>query len=408
MSDYTSRGIHKLSARFVAMAVAPGRFSDGGSLYLSVSPNGGKRWVFLFRWRGRPREMGLGSARSVTLARARDRAAEARRLLADGLDPIAETRRQEAPIPTFTEAAAELMNSLEPSWRGTRQRRQWEQTFFDYAKPLADMPVDTIEVEHVLKALRPIWTTKPATASLVRSRIERVLDAARAQGQREGENPARWRGHLAMLLPASRKLVRGHFAAMSYQDMPAFMGRLRALQGTSARCLEFQILTAARPSEALGASWEEIDLVQRLWIIPAGRMKAAREHRVPLTSRALEILEIMKRESGTAGLVFPSRKPGRPRSGMELARAIQRAEGGPVTAHGSARSSFRDWAGDASHFPREVAEAALAHSVGNATELAYRRSTALEKRRAMMDAWESYLLQRPQDGSNVLQFLGAR
>jgi integrase len=390
MSDYTSRGLHKLSARFVATVIEPGRFSDGGNLYLNVSPNGGRRWVFLFRWRGRPREMGLGSARTVTLARARDRAAEARRLLAEGLDPIAVTRRQETPIPTFAEAAAELIESLTPSWRGTRQRAAWEQTLSTYAKPLAEMPVDSIETEHVLKALRPIWTTKPATASLVRSRIERVLDSAKAQRQREGENPARWRGHLAMLLPAPRKLTRGHFAAMAYPLVPAFMARLLALQGISARCLEFQILTAARPSEALGARWEEIDRDQRLWIIPVERMKAGREHRVPLSDRALEILKIMQGDSGAAGLVFPSRKPGRPRSGMELARAIQRAEGGPVTAHGF-RSAFRDWAGDATHFAREIAEAALAHSVGNSTELAYRRTTALEKRRELMRTWEFYL-----------------
>ena len=403
MSDYTSRSIHKLSARHVATLAKPGRHSDGGGLYLSVSANGGRRWVFFYKLRGRQREMGLGSARTVPLARARDWAAEARRLLAEGLDPITETRRQETPIPTFNEAAAELMDSLTPSWRGTRQRAQWEQTLSAYAKPLHAMPVDMIATEHVLKVLRPIWTTKPATAVLVRSRIERVLDAAKAQGQREGENPARWRGHLAMLLPPPKKLSRGHFTAMAYGELPAFMARVRALQGASARCLEFQILCAVRPSEALQATWGEIDRAQRLWIIPASRMKAGREHQVPLGDRALAILDEMR---GASDLyLFPGTKMGRPRSGMELARAIKKAEGGAVTAHGL-RSTFRDWAGDASHFPREVAEAALAHTVGNATELAYRRADAIEKRRAMMAAWESYLRETQSD--NVIRFDSAR
>jgi len=253
--------------------------------------------------------MGLGSARSVTLARARDRAAEARRVLAEGLDPIQETRRKETPIPTFGDAAAELIESLTPSWRGTRQRAAWEQTLSAYAQPLAHMRVDMIETEQVLKALRPIWTTKPATASLVRSRIERVLDASKAQGQRAGENPARWRGHLAMLLPAPKKLSRGHFAAMPYRDLPAFMDRLRALQGVASRCLEFQILTATRPGEALGATWQEIDLDQRLWVIPSSRMKAGREHRVPLTDRALEILRAMKSEGERVALSFQAGYP---------------------------------------------------------------------------------------------------
>jgi len=322
-------------------------------------------------------------------------------VLAEGLDPIQETRRKETPIPTFGDAAAELIESLTPSWRGTRQRAAWEQTLSAYAQPLAHMRVDMIETEQVLKALRPIWTTKPATASLVRSRIERVLDASKAQGQRAGENPARWRGHLAMLLPAPKKLSRGHFAAMPYRDLPAFMDRLRALQGVASRCLEFQILTATRPGEALGAMWQEIDLDQRLWVIPSSRMKAGREHRVPLTDRALQILEVMKSEVGAGGVIFPSRIPGRPRSGMELARAIKNAKGGPVTAHGF-RSSFRDWAGDTTHFARELAEAALAHTIGNATEAAYRRASAIEKRRQLMAAWEAYISETRI--SNVIQF----
>jgi integrase len=386
-----SRTLNRLSARFVQTVSEAGRYSDGGNLYLSVSPNGGRRWVFMFRWRGKIREMGLGSAREITLARAREKAAEARRVLAEGVNPM-EARASERRIPSFGEACDAFIAVMEPSWRNQKHAAQWRMTLEHYARPLRSIAVDAITTDDLLGVLQPIWQTKPETASRVRGRIEAVLDAARAKGHRTAENCARWRGHLDKLLPPRKKLSRGHHAAMPYAEVGAFVAKLREVSTVSNLALEFTILTAARSGEVMGATWDEIDFDGRLWVIPAERMKGGREHRVPLTARMLEILQTRKAdlEERQGGFVFPGTKAGQGLSVMALAMAMRRAGAGSYTPHGF-RSAFRDWCGDETGFPREVAEAALAHSIRDATEAAYRRATALEKRRSLMTAWDAYL-----------------
>ncbi|WP_306421466.1 tyrosine-type recombinase/integrase [Methylobacterium iners] len=380
----------------MATAVEAGRYADGGNLYFSISPNGGRRWVFLFRWRGKPTEMGLGSTRDVTLARAREKAAAARALVAEGLNPM-EAREQQRAIPTFGQAADALIADMEPSWRNPKHVAQWKMTLTEYAGPIRSKSVDAVSTDDVLRLLRPIWQAKPETAARVRGRVEAVLDAARAQGHRSGENPARWRGHLDKLLPPRKVLARGHHAAMPYADVPAFVARLRDNPTISNRALEFTILTAGRSGEIMGATWPEIDVAKRLWSIPAERMKGSRPHQVPLTDRMIEILEEMRERGGI--FIFPGAKPDKPLSVMALTMAMRRADAGQFTPHGF-RSAFRDWCGDETEFPRDVAEAALAHALRDATEAAYRRATALEKRRALMIAWNAYVAAEP--ASNVI------
>jgi integrase len=349
---------------------------------------------------GKRREMGLGSLRDVPLAKARERAAEARQKLADGLDPIA-ARDNKPREMTFGEAADALIESMSSSWRNEKHRAQWRMTLTVYCEPLRARPVTEIGTEDVLKVLKPLWTAKPETASRLRGRIERVLDFARAQGHGPGENTARWRGHLDAVLPKRAKLTRGHHKAMPFDDVPTFMANLRERDGIAPRALEFAILTAARSGEVFGALWEEFDLEACVWTVPARRMKAGREHRVPLSTRAIEILQAMQQKR-LGDLVFPGVKAGRPLSVMALEMVLRRMKV-DVTVHGF-RSAFRDWAGERTHFPREVAEAALAHLVGDAVERAYRRGDALEKRRKLMDAWASFLQQKAR--SNVV-FLNA-
>ena len=284
-----ARKINRLNARAAATITKHGRHADGGGLYLSISPNGGRRWVFLYRWHGKPTEIGLGSARDVTLARARELAAQARARLAESINP--KDVRRPLGGSTFGECADRLIEAMRPSWRNSKHAAQWEMTLRSYAGPLRRLPVDTITTEDVLSVLKPLWIEKPETASRLRGRIERVLDAAKAQGLRTGENPARWRGHLDQLLPKRQRLTRGHHAAMNYAEVPTFMGDLRARQATAALALEFTVLTAARSGEVLRARWEEFDLDRAVWTIPANRMKAGREHRVPLSKRALKIVQ---------------------------------------------------------------------------------------------------------------------
>jgi integrase len=267
-------------------------------------------------------------------------------------------------------------------------RAQWKTTLETYAACLRSRSVDGINTDDVLRVLKPIWTTKPETASRLRGRIEKILDAAKAKGFREGENPARWRGHLDHLLPKPLKLVRGHHAAMPYEEVAALIEKLRSREGTAALALEFCILTAARSGEVLGAQWSEIDLNKKIWTVPANRMKAGREHRVPLAGRAISILKQMEKTK-TGEFVFPGQARDRPLSNMVLSMMLRRMKIEGVTVHGF-RSSFRDWAGNVSSFPREVTETALAHIIGDKAEQAYRRSDALEKRRKMMEAWTSF------------------
>ncbi len=384
-------GQGKLSARAAATA-KPGRHGDGRGLWLAVSETGARKWVFRFTFGGRVTEMGLGNA-DVTLAQARDRAAEARKLVAVGVNPI-EARREAGRIkagkPTFGQCADALLQAKSSEWRNEKHRAQWQMTLADYAKPLRALPVDEVDTAAVLGVLQPLWQAKAETAFRLRGRIETVLDAARAMGHipRNEANPAQWRGHLDKLLPKRQKLTRGHHAALAYDDVPEFIGRLRERPAIAAMALEFLILTAARSGEVLGARWAETDMVAKVWTVSAARMKAGREHRVPLSTRALAILEKLA-EAKTSDFVFAGQRPGKPLSGMALEMVLRRMKMEDVTVHGF-RSSFRDWCGEATSFPCEIAEAALAHVAGDATERAYRRGDALEKRRTLMEAWAAF------------------
>lgn len=376
----------KLTTRRVQTAKA-GKYSDGGNLYLIVAPAGSRKWVLRFTWRGKAKEMGLGSATTVTLAEARDRAITARRKVSQGLNPIDDRKRDDG-IPTFGDTADSVREALSAGFRNEKHKAQWKTTLETYAGPLRNKPVDAINTDDILAVLKPIWTTKAETASRLRGRIEKVLDAAKAKGFRDGENPARWRGHLDHLLPRPSKLARGHHAAMPYEEMAAFMAKLRKREATAALALEFCILTAARSGEVLGLRWSEIDFDKKIWTVPASRMKAGREHRVPLSTRAISILrELEKLRSGE--FVFPGQSADKPLSNMAMEMVLRRMEIDNATVHGF-RSSFRDWAGNVSAFPRELAETALAHVIGDKAEQAYRRSDALDKRRKLMEAWAAY------------------
>src|SRR5258708_26659024 len=346
---------NKLTARKVETA-KPGKYSDGGNLYLIVSETGARKWVLRFTWRGRAKEMGLGSAASVPLGDAREKAAGARRKIAQGLNPIDE-RKRDGGIPTFGEMADDVRETLSAGFRNEKHKAQWKSTLKTYAAPLCGKPVDTIATDDILSVLKPIWTTKAETASRVRGRIEKVLDAAKAKGFRSGENPARWRGHLDHLLPRPSKLARGHHAAMPYEDVADFIARLRKLEAISARALELCILTAARSGEILGMRWSEVNFDKNIWTVPGNRTKAGREHRVPLPARATAILrQLEKLKSGE--FVFPGRARYKPLSNMAMEMMLRRMKVEDATVHGF-RSSFRDWAGNVSNFPREVVETAL-------------------------------------------------
>jgi integrase len=385
-----------LTARKVVTA-KPGKYSDGGNLYLVVSTNGLRKWVLRFTWRGRAKEMGLGSAAAVSLADARERAATARRKIAQGLNPIDERKRTSG-VPTFGEMADQVREVLSAGFRNEKHKAQWKSTLATYAAPLSDKPVDTITTDDVLAILKPIWITKAETASRVRGRIEKVLDAAKAKGFREGENPARWRGHLDHLLPRPSKLARGHHAAMPYDEVAAFVADLRGREAVAALALELCILTAARSGEILGMPWDEIDLNKKIWTVPAHRMKAGREHRVPLSQRAAAILvRLSKGRSGD--FVFPGQRRDKPLSNMAMEMMLRRMKIENATVHGF-RSSFRDWAGNETGYPRDLIETALAHVIGDKAEQAYRRSDALEKRRKLMEAWAGYC--EPERQGNII------
>jgi integrase len=372
-----ARAVNKLTALAVSRAKEPGRYGDGAGLYLVIDPGGSRRWIMIFRQGGRQREMGLGSANVVTLAEARRHLDETHRLIAEGRDPIAEKRKPNPSaikVITFGAFADTLVPELAKGFRNAKHAAQWTSTLNTYAASLRGKPVAEITTDDVLSVLSPIWTAKSETASRVRGRIERVLDAAKAKGLRDGENPARWRGHLDNLLPKRRKLTRGHHAALPFSEVPTFIADLRKRTAVAALALEFTILTAARVGESLGCRWDEIDRKSRVWTVPAERMKAGREHRVPLSPRALEILDVAE-PLRRGGYVFPTFRSDKMMSDMALSALLKRM-GVRATTHGF-RSSFRDWAGEATTFPREVAEAALAHAVGDETERAYRRGDAL-------------------------------
>lgn len=387
------RALNKLSAVQAAKLKAPGRHSDGGGLYLFIDQHGRRRWIFMYAQDGKRTELGLGGGRDLSLAHARTEAGKLRAILAAGGDPKAERARDDR-IPTFGECADAYVEAMSPSWRNAKHAAQWKMTLTTYAKPIRGKPVHEVATQDVLDVLQALWKRTPETAERLRGRIENVLDAAKAKGHRAGENPARWRGHLDQLLPKRQRLSRGHHAALPYDALPGFMADLQGRNAVAALALEFTILTAARTGEVLGAQWNEIDLEKKVWTIPAARMKAGREHRVPLSPRAMEIIEAM-RNLGMEGFVFAGPKPRKPLSSMAMAMLLRRMKAG-ITVHGF-RSTFRDWASETTGFSHEVCEMALAHTIGNKAEAAYRRGDLFDKRRKLMEAWTSYCAQRPSD-----------
>jgi len=392
-----ARASNRLSAVEVRSIGQKGMHPDGGGLYLRVSAGGTKSWIFRFMLDGRAREMGLGPLHTIPLAEARKRAAECRRMRLDGIDPIEargtqrdKKKLEAAQAMTFHACAAAYIDAHKAGWRNAKHREQWPNTLNTYASPIfGSLPVQAVDVGLVMKALEPIWQTKPETASRLRGRIEAVLDWATVRGYRKGENPARWRGHLDKLLPARSKVRKvEHHPALPYDELADFAAALRSQEGVASRALEFLILTAARTGEVIGARWDEVDLEEKTWIVPAARMKAGREHRVPLSAAAVAALEQM-RETRESDFVFPGGKKGKPLSNMAMLAVLKRMDRGELTAHGF-RSSFRDWAAERTNFPHEVAEMALAHKVGDKVEAAYRRGDLLQKRRQIMEAWARF------------------
>ncbi len=412
-----ARSVDKLSALRVEKEKKPGLYSDGGGLYLRVSETGAKSWVCRYMLdghrsrNGKPlsREMGLGATHAVSLAEARQKAADARNLCARGIDPLttknaaeAERKLKDALQITFKACAEKYIAAHEKSWRNEKHRAQWKATLAMYAYPvIGGLPVASVDITLIIKIIEPLWSSKPETASRLRGRIEAVLNWAKVRGYREGENPARWRGHFDNLLPAKGK-VRAvkHHAALPYEQISPFMQQLQKRDGIAARALEFAILTAARTSEVIGARWIEIDLGAKVWTVPASRMKAGREHRVPLSARAMVILDGIGQVEADC-FVFAGGNVDCPLSNMAMLAVLRRMEREDLTVHGF-RSTFRDWAAERTNLSSEVAEAALAHVIGDKTEAAYRRGDLFEKRRRLMTMWATFCATpKQQSQSNV-------
>lgn len=387
------RLVEKLTPLAVSKAKCPGYFGDGAGLWLQVSPVGTKSWIFRFTRAGKQREMGLGALHTVSLAEARAKAKTCRQQLLDGLDPISAREAtklaqalEQARAMTFDQCAAAYIKAHRHGWRNAKHAAQWENTIATYASPIfGDLPVTSVDTALVMKALHPIWTEKTETASRLRGRIESILGWATTSGYRQGDNPARWRGHLQNLLAAPEKVRKvEHHPALPWREIGGFMVDLRAREGIAAQALEFVILTAARSGEVRGMRWDELD--GKVWTIPANRMKAGREHRVPLSSAVLSLLERMPR---VGDYVFPGAKKGSLLSDMSLTAVLRRMGHEDITVHGF-RSTFRDWCGESTNFPREVAEHALAHQLPDKVEAAYRRGDLIEKRIFLMQAWADF------------------
>jgi integrase len=395
-----ARSINQLTDLKVRREKARGLHPDGGGLYLQVTASGAKSWVLRYMLRGKAREMGLGPVALVSLADARTRAVAARRLCLDGIDPIehrktARTTKalDDAKTKTFAECVEGWIEANTDGWSSEKYRNQQRTKMETYAIPtLGSLPVAGIDTELVLRVLKPIWATKAVTAHRVRDNIEAILDYARASGYRSGDNPARWRGHLENLLAKPEKVHKvKHRAALPYTEIGEFMAKLRAQEGRDADALEFTILTAARVDEIEGAPWDEIIIGEKVWSIPGERMKGEEDHRVPLSDAAMAVIKrIEKRNGCRTGLLFPKA------SDKSLQRLRCKLGYGHITTHGF-RSTFRDWAAERTNFPREIAEKALAHLVGDETERAYQRGDLLDKRRKLMDAWAKYCTQPPAD-----------
>lgn len=408
--------------------LAAGRHTDGGGLQLLVKKSGARSWVFRFMLDGKSRDIGLGAAigpDAIPLAKARDKAIDLRRLVQSGIDPLQERARIDAESEaeaqaahiagiTFKASAKAYIAAHSDSWKNAKHRAQWPSTLENYVYPvMGDLPVADISTEHVMAVIEPIWKTKPETASRVRGRIETILDAAKARGYRQGENPARWRGHIALMLPARTRLSRGKHPALPYDEVNSFITDLNSRDAMAALALEFTILTAVRSGETIGATWNEVELSKATWTIPAERMKAGKEHRVPLSSRALAILETTKALGSE--FIFVGAKGGM-LSNMAMAMMIRRMHESKisagrkgyvdpkqdriVTCHGF-RSSFRDWAAESTGYSHEVCEMALAHAISNQAEAAYRRGDLFDKRRKLMDAWAVFCATPIADSQNV-------
>jgi integrase len=394
--DGANQGLTALRVKTLA---EPGLYPDGRTrgLYLKIAKGLSKSWIYRYQRHGKRRDMGLGSADVISLAEAREDAFEARRMVTRDIDPI-ETRRAErrkaelAAVKTITffDCAKRYIAAHRSDWRSAKHAQEWPSTLENYVYPVfGSLPVQAVDVGLVLKAIEPLWIVKPETASRVRGRIELVLDWATARGHRQGDNPARWRGHLENLLPKrnkARDVV--HLPALPFAEVGAFMAELRRREGIAERALEFAILTAARRGEVIGAKCSEINMAERAWIVPGSRMKSGREHRVPLSEAAIAIIEAMA-AIRHSDLLFPGTKTGQPIDGMGMVRVLRRMGRGDFSAHGF-RSAFRDWAAERTAFPAQVAEMALGHVVGDAVERAYRRGNLLEKRRQLMAAWAKY------------------
>ncbi len=393
-----AREVDKLSPAKVNKTTKPGLYGDGGGLYLHIGPTGGKSWIFRYMLDGKAREMGLGPLKTAGLAEARGLARKHRLECRDGIDPIdarktvREARKLErARAITFKKCAEQYIKDKRAGWRNEKHADQWSSTLETYVYPdIGDLAVGLIETEHVMKVLRPIWATKPETASRVRGRIEAILTYATVHKWRTGENPARWRGHLKEILAERSKVARTeHHAALPWQTMATFMTDLVKEDGTAAFALRFAILTAARTNEVIGACWNEIDMDAALWIVPPERMKAGREHRVPLSDEALVVLREMEKTKADSGQhVFPGRRQATGLSNMAMLALLRRMKRDDITVHGF-RSAFRDWAAETGR-SSDIAEAALAHVVGDKTVAAYQRGDLLARRQRLMDDWGSF------------------
>ena len=399
----------KLSALKVAKATKRGMYGDGAGLWLRVASPGVRSWSFRYQIARRVREMGLGPLHSVSLAEARERVARYRKQLLDGIDPMEarDAERAQAKLAarrsmTFQQCAEIYIEAHRAGWRSEKHASQWEATLATYAHPIVgDIAVQEIDLPIVMQVLEPLWRSKTETASRLRGRIEAVLDWAKVRGYRQGDNPARWRGHLENLLPARAKVRRvQHHRALPYQEMGAFMAELRAQEGVAARALEFVVLTSARTSEVLGARWDEINLTEATWTIPGQRMKGGRQHRVPLSDAALVIVEQARPLAAGDHLIFPGRKRNTPLSGPSMRHVLERMGRKGVTVHGF-RSCFNDWASESTSYANEVIEMALAHAVGDKVEAAYRRGDLFEKRRRLMNDWARFC-EAPAAGGHVV------
>jgi len=406
-----ARTLNRLSAVKVQKAKRPGMYCDGGGLYLRVAEGGSKQWIYRYVTNGRPRDMGIGGTHVLTLAEARERAREASKLRLDGIDPIAHKHAQRAAAAvaaasamTFRQSAEGFIRDNEASWSNAKHRLEWERSLAKYAFPvIGNLPVAAIDTPLVLKVIKPLWQRVPKTASKVRGRIDNILGWATVHHYRAGDNPARWQGHLEHALPSVQ--TGEHHAAMPYAEVPAFLAKLRQQTSVPAKCLEFVILTAARLGEALGATWDEVDLDNRVWTVPASRMKAGKEHKVPLSAAAIAVLQELHaiRQSD---YVFPGAHPGKAIGHNAPLKLLNEITGTAVTVHGF-RSSFRDWAAERTSFPREVAEAALAHAVPSQVEAAYKRTDFFDRRRRLMEAWSDYC-SKPAATGKVLPIRGAK